>query len=279
VSIQGIPIYYNKALYRKAGLDPEKPPTTWADLVTSCAALKAKASVSCFSVGNKEGYGIQWFMSAFGSGILTPAEYDAWSAGTRDWTSADVKKIFQLWKQMNDDGLDSAGVNSTALFNDALSNFSAAKSANIVGLMSDVGHWKDFGEFIGNDLGVFKAPVITTGAVPSLGFDGGIGYGVTKWTKDPALAADLVHSLTSTEPLRAFYQDAGAIVSDKTVDTSNSGPVVAQLVAALANGKPTLHGALSSKTQDLMGRLSQELIAGSVTVDDVVSQLAASDKS
>ena len=42
-------------------------------------------------------------------------------------------------------------------------------------------------------------------------------------------------------------------------------------------GKPALHVALSSKTLDLMGRLSQQLISGSTTVDEVVQQLAASD--
>jgi multiple sugar transport system substrate-binding protein len=44
------------------------------------------------------------------------------------------------------------------------------------------------------------------------------------------------------------------------------------------NGKPALHVALSAKTQDVMGRLSQQLLSGSVTVDDAVKQLAESDK-
>ena len=36
--------------------------------------------------------------------------------------------------------------------------------------------------------------------------------------------------------------------------------------------------ALSSKTQEVMGRLSQQLLAGKVTVDEAVKQLAASDQ-
>jgi multiple sugar transport system substrate-binding protein len=279
VTLQGHPLYYNKALYEQAGLDPEAPAKTWADFVEDCGAITGKTGAKCFSVGNKEGIGIQFFLSAMGSAVLTPAEYDAWVAGERDWASADVKRIFELWKQANDAGLNNDGVNSTAMFNDAFAVFQSAKAAHVIGLMSDIGHWKDFGEFLDpDDVGVMAAPVVNPAATPSLPYDGGIGYGVAKWTKDPKAAADLVRSLTSTEALKAFYADAGAIASDTTIDVSAGGPAVTTIVAGIKTGKPALHVALSSKTIDLMGRLSQQLLSGSVTVDDAVAQLAASDE-
>ncbi|MFC7483691.1 hypothetical protein ACFQX7_31840 [Luedemannella flava] len=101
---------------------------------------------------------------------------------------------------------------------------------------------------------------------------------MAKWTKDPAVAADLVRSLTTTDALQAFYKDAGAIASDTTISTADAGPAVATIVSALKTGKPALHVALSSKTIDLMGKLSQQILEGSVTVDDALKQLAASDK-
>jgi multiple sugar transport system substrate-binding protein len=144
--------------------------------------------------------------------------------------------------------------------------------------MSDVGHWKDFSASLGTqNLGVMISPVITPGARPSLPFDGGIGYGVTTWSKQPQLATDLLASLVASEPLHAFFIDAGAIVSDTTIDTSAGGPAVAQLIGDLAAGKPALHVALSAKTLDLLGTLSQQLLAGKVTVDAMMAQLAAID--
>lgn len=279
VTLQGHPIYFNKTLYEKAGLDPENPPKTWDELVSGCAAIKKATGAACFALGNKEGAGIQFFMSGLGSGILTPQEYDDWIAGKRDWTSPNVRRIFELWKEAGDKGLNTEGANSTAMFTDIFRVFQTGKAAHIIGLMSDVGHWKDFAEFLPPDkIGVMQAPVVTEGATPSLPYDGGIGYAVAKWTNDPETAADLVRSLTSTDALTAFYAKAGAIASDTTIDVSQAGPAVATILSEIKTGEPALHVALSSKTLDLMGRLSQQLLSGSTTVDEALKQLADSDR-
>ena len=278
VTLQGHPLYYNKDLYQKAGLNPDSPAKTWADFVKDCGVITQKTGAKCLALGNKEGYGIQFFLSAMGSATLTAQEYDDWIAGKRNWTSPNVKRVFELWKEANDAGLNNDGVNSTAMFNDEFALFQSAKAATVIGLMSDVGHWKDFADFIAPDkIGVMPAPVVNPAATPSLPFDGGIGYAVAKWTKDPKLAADLVRSLTSTDALKTFYLDGGAITSDTSIDVSAGGPSVKTIVSEVKAGKPALHVALSSKTLELMGRLSQQLLSGSTTVDDVVQQLAASD--
>ncbi|NUQ90240.1 MAG: extracellular solute-binding protein [Glycomyces artemisiae] len=278
VTLQGHPLYYNKALYEAAGLDPEAPAATWEEFLADCAQIEEATGADCFAMGNKEGYGIQFFMSGLGPGILGPEEYDAWIAGDRDWTSPGVKRIFELWVEAEQAGLNNEGVNSTAMFNDEFALFDSGEAAHVVGLMSDVGHWKEFGEFIGDEnVGVMPAPVVSPGAAPVLPYDGGIGYGVAEWTDDPELAADLVRSLTSTSALEAFYADAGAIAADTTIDASGAGPATAAIVAELPTGKPALHVALSAETLELMGRLSQQLLSGSVTVDDALAQLAESD--
>ena len=280
VTLQGHPIYYNKiplqarpASTRSARPRPGAPssptaapsPRRPAPRASPWATRKASASSS----------GCRGWDPASSRHRSTTTG----SPGKRDWKSPNVKQIFELWKEANDNGLNNKGGNSTAMFTDAFAIFEAGKAVNIIGLMSDIGHWKDFNEFLGADnVGVMAAPVVTAGATPSLPFDGGIGYGVAKWTKDPAVAADLVRSLTSTDALNAFYADAGAIVSDTTISTSSAGPAVATLISQLKTGKPALHVALSSKTVDLMGRLSQQILEGSVTVDEALKQLAASDQ-
>ncbi|MBN6042228.1 ABC transporter substrate-binding protein [Amycolatopsis sp. 195334CR] len=279
VTLQGHPIYFNKKLYREAGLDPDSPPATWNDLTARCATIKDRTGARCFALGNKEGAGIQFFLSGLGSGALTDQEYRDWIAGKRDWSSPNVKRIFELWTETDAAGLNTEGANSTAMFNDSFAKFQSGEAAHVIGLMSDVGHWQDFGEFLDPaDLGVLRAPVITAGTAPSLPYDGGIGYAVTRWTADPARAADLVRSLTTKDALAAFHTGAGAIAADTSLDVSEAGPVVSEIVSGIAGGRPALHVALSSSTLDLMGRLSQQLLSGSVTVDDALAQLAASDR-
>jgi multiple sugar transport system substrate-binding protein len=279
VTLQGHPIYYNKALYEQAGLDPEQPATTWREFLDDCATIENATGASCFALGNKEGFGIQFFMSGMGPSILTPDEYDAWIDGERDWESPNVRRLFELWTEAEEGGLNNPGVNSTAMFNDMFAIFQAGEAAHVIGLMSDIGHWKDFNEFLGEDMvGVMEPPVVTEGATPLLPYDGGIGYAVADWTPDPGLAADLVRSLTSTEALNAFYVEAGAVASDTTIDTSDGGPAVGWIVDQLGTGKPALHVALSSATQELMGRLSQQLLSGSISVDDALVQLAEADE-
>ena len=37
----GVPLVWNKTLFKQAGLDPDKAPATWSDFLADCAALKA----------------------------------------------------------------------------------------------------------------------------------------------------------------------------------------------------------------------------------------------
>ena len=46
-------MFYNKALFKQAGLDPEKPPTTWTELLDAVKALKA-AGITPIAIGEKD---------------------------------------------------------------------------------------------------------------------------------------------------------------------------------------------------------------------------------
>ena len=169
VTLQGHPIYYNKTLYEKAGLDPDQPRHDLGRVrqrlrhhqegdrrqaASRSATRRASASSSS--------------CRASGSGILTPQEYDDWIAGKRDWNSPNVKRIFAAVEGGQRRRAEQRRAPTRPRCSTTPSRvFDSGKAAHIIGLMSDIGHWKDFSEFLGADkVGVMLAPVVTAGATP-----------------------------------------------------------------------------------------------------------------
>ena len=57
-------LMYNRDLFGKAGLDPNKFPETWEQLLNACEKLKA-IGVAPFAFANKEGYIADVFVEGF----------------------------------------------------------------------------------------------------------------------------------------------------------------------------------------------------------------------
>jgi len=62
-------LMYNKALFEKAGLDPEAPPTTWEEVETAAQALKSKAGADGIYI-NSGGYFLLPFMYGEGADLV-----------------------------------------------------------------------------------------------------------------------------------------------------------------------------------------------------------------
>jgi multiple sugar transport system substrate-binding protein len=96
--------FYNKDLFRQAGLDPEKPPKNFDDIITDARAI------------TKLGNGITGFDMAGNCGgcnVYTLFPY-AWADGTNilspdgkkvDLDNTSYRAIFKLYKQLNDEKL------------------------------------------------------------------------------------------------------------------------------------------------------------------------------
>ena len=159
LTIQGFVVYYNKALYTAAGLDPEAAPKTWDDLAKVCAAFVAQGTVPCIALGNKEGFGMEFWFSSIAASLWSAEDQAAFAAGTLAWTSPQVVAVLQSWVDANAAGWFPKGANSTAKFMDEYEGFMRGESANTIGLISDVAHWKSFDEMLGADaVGAFMLP-------------------------------------------------------------------------------------------------------------------------
>ncbi|MCX5519745.1 extracellular solute-binding protein [Kaistia defluvii] len=276
ISIQGLAVYYNKELYKKAGLDPEATPKSWAELEAICAKLKA-AGTTCFALGNKEGFGADFFYSAAAANALTAEQQAAWTAGDLKWSSPEIKAIVQKWVDTQKDGWYAEGANSTAKFMDEYQSFERGENANTIGLLSDVAHWKEFDEFLEpQNVGVFVMPPVTASVNDKLRMPlaGGIGYAVTKFSPNQDLAVELAKSFTATPAMQVFFEAAGAVPSDTAVDTSKvESPSAKIVLGSLSDGAPLLHNNTSTAETEEWHRQSQMLFTGETTVDKAVARL------
>lgn len=70
-------LFYNPVLFKQAGLDPAKPPTTWAEVGTDAAAIKAKTgaagiNVGCFGVAQATNdWCLQAILASNGGSVLS----------------------------------------------------------------------------------------------------------------------------------------------------------------------------------------------------------------
>ena len=162
------------------------------------------------------------------------------------------------------------------MFNDSFDLFSGGKAAMVIGLTSGTAHWKQFADFLGEDLGFMMPVTVNDGTTLALPIEGGIAYGVLNEEKKD-LGVDWIKATVDRDALANYAIAGGQIVSDTGITLDTDIKAANDIVANLAGSKPLLHTALTGETLDLLHRLGQELLGGDVTVEDAAAQLAASE--
>ncbi|MDP2939503.1 MAG: extracellular solute-binding protein [Candidatus Omnitrophota bacterium] len=117
IDVMTIEMLYNKNLFKKAGLNPENPPKTWAEFIAVGRRLKD------FGIqGLVSGWGEIWMIDCFASNyafnIMGKDKVLATIKGDIAYTDPDWIKVFSLFKEMKDAGILAGGlvtmVNKTA---------------------------------------------------------------------------------------------------------------------------------------------------------------------
>jgi multiple sugar transport system substrate-binding protein len=144
--------YWNKALFRKAGLDPEKAPTNSAEFVAAAQAITQKAGVPGFMVVQGGGganflLGIEWATTFYQSG--------------GKWTSDDYSQSMinsqagidsaGFWKSFVDQGISPKGTESD-------SEIAAFKQGKNGMVMSGIWETNGYIDALKEDLGAGPVP-------------------------------------------------------------------------------------------------------------------------
>lgn len=101
-------MYYSKALFTAAGLDPSSPPTTWNQLASDCQAIKSKTGKYCLAVPMK-GTDLQRIWFPIAGSIMTDQFFD-FKNGTFDLNNPLLLQAFAFIKSLYNAGYMIPGV-------------------------------------------------------------------------------------------------------------------------------------------------------------------------
>ncbi len=225
---QGELFYYNKDLFRKAGLDPNKPPKTWAQFLRVCEALK-NAGIVPISGGFKDGYYAEWWFDNLASQFMTNAELRAFPSKPR-WTHPAIKKGFELTLDLIERGYMTPNSEGLALFPDVLDAFKGGRAAILLALPSMAG--SELRKPLGTKLGVFLPP-IAPGAIHKkqrLLYAPAFGLSVAKWSKVPRDAYKLISFMTNASSQKYLFESVGQLPNSTAVTPKSSYPPLAQIL-------------------------------------------------
>jgi raffinose/stachyose/melibiose transport system substrate-binding protein len=204
------PVVYNQTLFKKAGLNPAKPPTTWAQFVAACKKLQA-SGVTPIALGLKDGFGGEILGSATFQKQLFSNYNDLvklvvdGNFTSSFWTSW-IQRLWQLKPYFNKD------VNSIT-FGDGLGRFQTGKAAMVFGTPGVQATIADMTK-AGKKISVMKPPVFGKGAYANSLANTGNGFQVTSWSKNKQVAGNFLAFMHSPARLTALYAQTGNFPAD-----------------------------------------------------------------
>ncbi|MFB7914494.1 ABC transporter substrate-binding protein [Streptomyces sp. NPDC056061] len=251
-------LLYNRDLFQKAGLDPDKPPTTWAEVRAAAGAISEKTDATGYAQMTKENTG-GWMLTAmaYSFGDSMQEESDGKWANTFDRSGSGAEKALGTLKQMRWTD-DSMGKNQLRNITDVEKDFSAGKIGMTIAGPSAVNHYVQ--QYKGDPKAVGLAAMPTDGGAKRTLAGGTIAVISPRATPQQREAAvkfiDFYYLATKYDPALAGKDAAakkkdGAVIGVPTVPFY--GPAIAGPVKETVDRQanvPVEHFAPYSKALD-----------------------------
>jgi ABC-type glycerol-3-phosphate transport system substrate-binding protein len=227
----GIPFVWNKQLFRKAGLNPNKGPATWTEFLADAKTLKAKG-ITPFGMGNKDGYGGAWFFSLIGKQNLNSIDElkDA-MVGKASFTDPKYSAFYTELDNLRKQGYLNSDVASIS-FEQGFQLFGQKKVAMSWGTDGNVAAWEK--QLGAKNMGVGPIPKWGHGKLAS-SYDvtQSSDAFITKWSKHPRAAAQFLMFLHSPQALKAWYAATGVFPADRRFPSKLVSDVIAKQLLKL----------------------------------------------
>jgi ABC-type glycerol-3-phosphate transport system substrate-binding protein len=265
--------HFNKSYFRKAGLNPNSPPTTWAQFLNACTKLKA-AGIAPIAAGFKDGWmGNGYIYFGFASQTFSPAKLKGFFAGKVGWSDPAMVAALKHFVELGKRGCFIQDA-TAKVQNDAYSDFAAGKAAMIY---SDRANFADEEKALGkSDIGVFRTPRLPESAYPGQYLDSGSNFdwAITRFSKNCRAAFAYLSFLYSNKAQKLLW-DLGQLPPNvTTLHISAPDPPTSQLLKWLTN--PVNHlGPIPSDQQQVGTALKRwsQLVTGDLSIPSFVKEM------
>lgn len=223
----GVPLVYNKALFRKAGLNPNNPPKTWSQFLHVCATLKAH-HITPLGMGDQDGYTGAWMFSTLGMQTQTSTTQFERTLLNLNALPKAITPFYTKLDQLVKDGYFNNGVESLNL-NQGWTLFPQGKVAMSWTTDGNLANWM---KLVGaNRVGIMHTPVYGAGELAQAydATQSSTAF-ITSWSKHKSAAAQFLMFLHSPQVMLNYFKISGAFPADNRFNA-----------AAIAN--PVLHQA------------------------------------
>jgi len=159
VGSQGPIWYYNKQLFRRAGLDAERAPTTWEELRTAAQTLK-RAGIQPIGQSGADSVLLWWAWNSLSPQYFSADECRMIVSGQTSILDPRFLESLEVLRGLYLDDLINRGSADLGMA-DVGRLFAAGEIAIIPGIISLLMNWREWDRTLGpNAYGVFTAPAI-----------------------------------------------------------------------------------------------------------------------
>jgi ABC-type glycerol-3-phosphate transport system substrate-binding protein len=224
--LDGFFLFYNKKLFAQAGLT--QAPSSWSELLSDCAKLKAKGIVP-MSYGDQEGYTSVNFLDENLASYITQPQMNSILKGQLQLTDPPVVSALNSISQLRTSGCAQTNASTTEQLN-ATPQFAAGKSAMVEmypGLVPA------FEKGIGaSNLGISDIP--GTGPLgTAVASNSGDNWVIPAGSKNPALAWDFIKTAMDATSAKLWLTDIGLPTTNIAASGNITDPVMKFAASAL----------------------------------------------
>jgi len=262
----GFGIAYNKAHFKKAGLDPESPPKTWAAFIDACAKLK-KAGYIPIGGGVKDGFLGEWYLvNSLTQNLNSPADALNLFIGKLDWRQPRYHEHWVKLEQLKKRGYFNNDINSLELYQ-GIQLFDTGKASMCFNTTPAIPNsQKQLGV---KNVGYFVMPKFGTGKMAGIPILDTQGFGIPTKGSDHETAAKLLAFMQSKERTQAMWTTSKQIPANTTFDAGViDDPLLRTVQQKWVAGKHNVYIADLMPTKfwtDAMFVASQKILSGSMT--------------